>query len=45
MTLLKKFYKNRFNAEFAQRLYDYQPVNVDPSIQNSVKYLFTLKKP
>ncbi|EFX90041.1 hypothetical protein DAPPUDRAFT_300095 [Daphnia pulex] len=28
----------RFNAEFAQRLYDYQPVNVDPSIKNSVRH-------
>ncbi|XP_046635704.1 delta-1-pyrroline-5-carboxylate dehydrogenase, mitochondrial-like [Daphnia pulicaria] len=28
----------RFIAEFAQRLYDYQPVNVVPSIQNSVRH-------
>ncbi|EFX64789.1 hypothetical protein DAPPUDRAFT_304255 [Daphnia pulex] len=28
----------RFIVEFAQRLYDYQPVNVDPSIQNSVRH-------
>ncbi|XP_057364725.1 delta-1-pyrroline-5-carboxylate dehydrogenase, mitochondrial-like [Daphnia carinata] len=28
----------RFNAEFAQRLYDYQPVNVDPYIRNSVRH-------